>query len=413
MRALIRIWNVFNYGEEMMLTTLVSSFSKKIGSISVIHSPNVSFEDAEGRINALFENKLNLKVHSPKIILQKSLLSYLIYYFIYYLLYLPRILLRNTYNIIIYLGGDVFSEYYFNPGLFMELAYLKLISRRKKVFLIGQTIGPFTGWKRKFARFFLREPFISVRDDWSYSYAVDTLGLAPDTVFRGSDLAFLDLPRQHSQDYSSVLGKYGLRDRRYIVLVPSGLWMKYAEDFDKYYEAWIHVIRALHDRYPQYDIVLLAHVHNPSYVSDAYVIRHIASSTPDVPMVLIHDVISPLEARIILGRSFLTITGRMHAAISTLQLGGIAVAISYSIKYDAILGERIGIPQLIIKSTPDLWESGKIVDEILNKIEYCRSNYMSIKKTIRLNVLKEKRRALSQVHWIERRIIKSLEGDVK
>ena len=51
--------------------------------------------------------------------------------------------------------------------------------------------------------------------------------------FFSSDLAFLDLARQN-ETYN--IEKYNIKAGRYITFVPSGLWWKYSDSYETYFE---------------------------------------------------------------------------------------------------------------------------------------------------------------------------------
>ena len=84
----------------------------------------------------------------------------------------------------------------------------------------------------------------------------------------------------------------------------------------------------------------------------------------------------PLKARFILGNGIFTITGRMHGAISTLQMRKPAISISYSVKYKGVIGEGLGLHDLIVEgSKQELWENKKVATDVCNRIEYVINNY--------------------------------------
>ena len=65
----------------------------------------------------------------------------------------------------------------------------------------------------------------------------------------------------------------------------------------------------------------------------------------------------------------------MHAAISTFQMGKPAISLSYSIKYSGVIGEGLGLKDLVIESSGDnYWENNYLNDSILQKIDYVYKN---------------------------------------
>jgi len=113
----------------------------------------------------------------------------------------------------------------------------------------------------------------------------------------------------------------------------------------------------------------------------------------------------PVEARHILGNGLFTITGRMHAAVSTFQMGKPAISLSYSVKYKGVIGEGLGMNDLVIEAKgDDLWKSGKIADLVLEKVDYVFSNYDSLVSRIKPAVEENKKLAMAQIEDIARRL---------
>ena len=208
-----------------------------------------------------------------------------------------------------------------------------------------------------------------------------------------ADLAILDLPGQ--DDYNlckSTLAKYGLSNGSYINIVPSGLVRHYTPNRAEYISCFVELINRISDmpEFQNMDIVLLAHVVYPSDADDRVIIHEVCSRLSEAVLrrvKLVTDVLQPLTLRQILGNGYLTVTGRMHAAISAIQMGKPAVCLSYSVKYGGVIGKSLGLPELVIESRDiDIWKNGSIVDKIIEKIITLDKNYNPLSDKIRARV---------------------------
>lgn len=287
---------------------------------------------------------------------------------------------------VVFLGGDDFSDVY---GVAVyRLVHLFLATRRTSVVLFGQTIGPFYRWRRKLASRIMRGVSIYTRDAMSYRYLSDELGVQK-YVTESRDLAFMPLPLQ--QDYllknKEVLSSYELVDDEYITLVPSGLWHYYTDQYDKYINFWIDIIRYILSKYPKKKVVLLTHVDKSD--SDTAIIKEIVRCLDESISQRIHiitDTLLPVVARTILTNGHFTISGRMHAVISTIQMGKPAIALSYSPKYKGVLSEGMDMKELVVKGNSyKLWNSHEPHKKICEKIEYIEQNYDKLTNKIKQN----------------------------
>ena len=58
----------------------------------------------------------------------------------------------SFYDAAVILGGDTFSEVYSkNVGVYLQLRKIAKINKKCKLYMVGQTIGPYTGWRAKLA----------------------------------------------------------------------------------------------------------------------------------------------------------------------------------------------------------------------------------------------------------------------
>ena len=116
----------------------------------------------------------------------------------------------------------------------------------------------------------------------------------------------------------------------------------------------------------------------PRYDSHVHVIDH-----------LIH----PYEARILLGEGKVTITGRMHAAVSSINMGTVPICLSYSVKFKGVIGDDFGLNDYIYQCRgDDIWYSGNVSTEVIARLNMVLENRKSIVKKIndKLELVKKK-----------------------
>lgn len=288
---------------------------------------------------------------------------------------------------VIVIGGDDISEYYGVKHLENELNSILEESHKKKVILLGQTMGPFTGNRADMARECLKNTKIYVRDNECLKYL---LKHEFKNVNNGRDLAFLDLPMQHNAN--TILNKYNIKKDNYITIVPSGLTKCYTDDLEAYISENVKIIEEIiiNEKLKNKNIVLLPHVLLPSHVDDRLIIRELMNrldASIKNRIIAIDDAMLPSEAREILGNGLFTITGRMHAAVSTFFMRKPAISLSYSVKYKGVIGDGLDMNELVVEATDNkLWATGEISSQVLEKVDYIVSNYDSLVKKIDINV---------------------------
>lgn len=291
----------------------------------------------------------------------------------------------ELYDVKIILGGDDISEYYFKGEWLIKFPLMYLSACKIPTILIGQTIGPFTSYRKLLARITLNKTKIYTRDDNCASY-LKKLGVK--TVSKGRDLAFLELPNKKSKN---ILEKFNLNNEKYITLVPSGLTTCYTQNYNNYVECWIDIIKSLinNEKLNDKKLLLLTHVTNTKS-DDKKVIEDIVSKLDSSilnRLIVIKEPVLASEAREILGKGEMTITGRMHAAVSTLYMRKPAISLSYSIKYKGVIGDGLDLNELVIESaSEEIWFSKKVVDLVNTKVNYVFNNYDRLVEKINYNV---------------------------
>lgn len=349
------IYNTFNYGSMMMGITVINQLNKYLKDIKIFVK-TLTEKDLE---RLRLETKANNLYPEDKSVKE---------------------------DIVIYLGGDDFSEYYSIKRLESDLRHIKELSKEKLVMLIGQTIGPFTDYRIDLSRECLENVKIYTRDDNCMEYLQS---INYKNVFKGRDLAFIDLPRQ--KEVKGILDKYNLEKDSYISVVTSGLINKYTSDKNKFLEEQVNIINNIlkDERLNDKKVVLIPHVlKNPDDrdIVKSIIIKLKNSSSID-RIIPIYDELVPSEAREILGNGKFTITCRMHAAVSTFYMRKPAIAISYGVKYEGVLGRGLDMSNLVIEAKNDLlWKENKISKLVDEKVSYILNNYENLVGKINKNV---------------------------
>lgn len=303
--------------------------------------------------------------------------------------------IKNNFNYMIVLGGDDLSEVKQRYAMLLGLLYFKL-NKTCKVILAGQSFGPFSGFYKTLAKNLFKKIILITRDDNSYDFSKKVLKLK--NVYKSRDLALLPLPRQ--EYFSNILNSLNIEKEKYIVLVPSGLYKKYTYNLDDYLMVWKRIVEDQAKTTPTYKILLLAHVIGKGS-SDAEIIEHLTSLLPlniKENLITITEPMQPAEARSILGNSRYVITGRMHAAISTLFMGKPAISLAYSEKYFGVISRGLHLGELVIDTRKLQWtKSCELPGIVIEKVKFIESNYMDLKTKIKNNV--EESSKLSQNHF--------------
>lgn len=318
-----------------------------------------------------------------------------------------RILLDLLFNFegkgfdkMIVLGGDDLSEYYSHHGAALEIMNYWKSSFRTKIILLGQTLGPFSNPLNRFAsKYLLPRLNIYARDFWCVEYMKNEFGIK---IHAMVDLALSDLPLQTDNAIESeILGKYKLLKNNYFTIVISGLQGEgyYCNDLSIYLNRYKEIIEII-SRMPQLNdkkICLLAHTFAP-YGDEVTLLEKLTLLIPEnlqQRLVLVNDRILETRARFILGNGMFTITGRMHAAVSTFQMGKPSICLSYSAKFKGVIGDSIGRNDLVIESNNDrMWCDKTIVAKVEEKVCYLLNNYEQIKIEITEHVSEHKKNLL-------------------
>jgi colanic acid/amylovoran biosynthesis protein len=262
-----------------------------------------------------------------------------------------------------------------------------------KLELIGQTVGPFYFWRKILARKLFNKSKLVVRDSLCADYLKKEINFKDFKI--SNDLAFLRLPFEDRRDY--VIYKYKLKNNKYISIIPSGLYTCYSSSYEKYINNWLKIINTILkiDYLKDYELIFLGHVLKPGEYDDRKVIYKIKEKIDNSRCKFIFDELLPSEARTILGNGLLTLTGRMHPAISTFSKNKLAISLSYSIKYEGIIGRQLGLQETIIEKK-NYWEDcivdfklKEALDDLAEKDKLKNFDISSKLDEVRRNIMEE------------------------
>ncbi len=289
---------------------------------------------------------------------------------------------------ILVLGGDDFSEYYSGYKIVIRLYLMYMLSLKMPVYLVGHTIGPFHSWRKKAFEILMKRCRIITRDKLSMYHCQNDLNHKH--TKQGHDLAWFDLPMQSEFLKDKMIQKYNLKKDKFIVITPSALVSHYTKSSENYFKTWKSLVEALVQM--DYQVVLMPHVFNNNKKDDVWAIKEIKKQVGEIEKVCyIEDLLLPSECRALVSSSYLSISCRMHAAVSTLQTTKPTIALSYSAKYEGVIGGDVGMPELIIEATNDnLWEDG-LVKKTIEKVQYIKENYseLTAKISSRIEIIKK------------------------
>lgn len=389
MKILIKnLNNTYNYGSMMMgenLITYLNLYSHGIIDYYIEDSDEKNIERLRKATNF---NNIFLKKKPIK----KNKTENKIMNFIYRKLN-EKILIneyKENYDYIFILGGDDYSEEYYNikksgKYLIQLLNNLKKINKKVPVYMLSQTIGPFTGKRKKIAKKTFKQIVLYSRDNKNYQYLVNNLKC--DKIRRMYDLAFLDLNLQKEDKETKILEKYNLEKEKYIVFVGTGLMNHYTKNEKDMINQISDLLAKLQTKYADKKIVWLSHV-TGIHSNDNIMLNEI-SKTITKNLVIIDNELFPFEARYIIGCGYFLITCRMHAAVSCLQKGKSCICLSYSPKFSGVIGEEFNMEDFVLElKGTDIWKNDNISEKIINLAEKLEEN-MELRNSDIKNHIKE------------------------
>jgi len=316
---------------------------------------------------------------------------------------IPREIKYNckNYDICVVLGGDCISQYYSTQIFVSDMIKFKAISKKLPFYLLGQTLGPFRGHAIKLVQECLQNSRIYIRDHSCLEYIEKMFYFKH--LNESRDLAFLDIPYQDDEQKRKELIKKYTGEMPYITIVASGADRQYTNNIENYITEYNRIIENVIEN-TDYDILLLAHVIHVSDSNDKRIIDFIVSRIDEAYKPRIHTVnylIQPYEARILIGNGHATITGRMHAAVSSINMGVIPICMSYSVKFKGVIGDDFGLNEYIYQCRGDeLWANGLVSKNVCRMLYNVLLNYEELIDRIHNNLSYIKLISMSQIQAV-------------
>lgn len=384
--------NTYNYGSMMMCENIINELNKRVSDI-IFFIDNASFDNIERIKKATkCQNIKSVNLYVNKYCLKKGILAKIERKIKYEMFQIRTILNAKKYDVILILGGDDYAETYDDKKYALKmLKQLNFLNKASNLIMIGQTIGPYTEKRKEYAKKIFPKIKLYTRDDLSSEYVIKELKANPKI---SRDLAWLNLTLQdeYNKNYDYFLKKYKIKNNQYIVIVGTGLVKWYTTNENDFYNSFIKIIDNLKKKYPNKKIVWLSHVTTPKpALSDNTMLDCLNAKYNNYineNLVVIDKHILPAEARIILGHAYFTLTCRMHAAVSSFQMGKPAICLSYSPKYQGVIARGLNMKDLVIEAKNDLLWKGDIITKIDEKINYIDKNYDDLLVKIQNNVKK-------------------------
>lgn len=407
--AVLHAHNTFNNGSFAMLINLLHYMDRSLpDSTDIIAWIELDGAENEQRLHTALNNQISgkvqirylpFKITSPD---NGRLIKKMIRLFNKLFMH-PAYMKKMEISAVIILGGDDISEYYKKWMIISDLIRIRIYSSKFITLLAGQTIGPFKGLRKKLAAWCLARTYIYSRDNITFEYLLNKLKLRNEKLVESVDLAFADLPGQYDK---VTLDHHELVHNEYICLIPGGFFTLYTMDKEAYIHCWWKLVADyISTRKPgRKKIVFLPHVTRPE--DDRKIISELKSHLSGSDILFIEEELFPRELRQLIGKSYLTISSRMHASISAFQMGTPSLSIGFSVKYHGVIGQALHCPELIIDSSKELFEDPDVFAEtVLDKIGYIQSNHTMLKERIKGLIPDLKRRAVDQVKSITEMII--------
>lgn len=354
--------NTYNYGSMMMAENVIYYMNKNSSGKNVFYVHSDSQIHIDRLIDATGIQEIQLVSGNKFFWCRKFKIAFALNK----LRINPLSALVKNVDKIIFLGGDDFTEVY---GVTQLMFVTKLVdvlnTYTKKVFLLGQTIGPFEDSHRERIVQVLRKVrFLSVRDPQSMTYCKEN-GVAAKEI---ADFALLPLAKE--QDIPAA-------PQNVVLLCPSEIMNRYAkcisrDDFIKLnVMLCTYICSELHC-----SIELLPHVYDDRSNGDIGIARDIYNSLGKEISNYVHfeeAPVLPYQVRELIRDVKFIIAERMHPAISGLECGVPSLVFSYGSKYEGIFCKLYQIPDVVL-DVRNFDNVDSIFDECVRCIGYIIRN---------------------------------------
>jgi colanic acid/amylovoran biosynthesis protein WcaK/AmsJ len=366
--AILHAANTFNNGSFMLLINCIQLLNNAYKDIE-LHIEFNSGEDKQRLLKeidcekSIKDLKLDICKISDKSFIKKGLNLY------HKINTHTKNLKKMGVSEIIILGGDDFSEYYKGKHIRFDLKRIRNYSKEIPTLFLSQSIGPFYSCRKQLAKKCFANIRILCREDISYTYCSQELGLK--NVYPSNDFAFLDLPKQNKIH----------EKKKQIAIVPGGNYRLYTKDYDSYIKIWQEIIKTIlkNTKLKEHKLLLIPHVTRPE--DDRRIIKELKQANSRIE--IIDKELRPSQLRQVIGESDFVISSRMHASISSFNQGNAAIVFAHSIKYHGIIGNTIKLPKLIIPETA--WKNKSVVSSFKDSLGYLIDNQEEIQTQIKIN----------------------------
>ena len=113
---------------------------------------------------------------------------------------------------------------------------------------------------------------------------------------------------------------------------------------------------------------------------------------------IVNSLLQPYEARILLGNGLATITGRMHAAVSSINMGTIPICLSYSVKFKGVIGDEFDLNDYIYQCRGDeYWANALVSKNVCNMLLHALENRSMLVSRIKSKLSDVKELAMTQI----------------
>jgi coenzyme F420 hydrogenase subunit beta len=234
--------------------------------------------------------------------------------------------LRDS-ELVIVRGGDNLADIY-GASSFLSHTYniLLAIMLRKKIAILGTSIGPFKrNISRKFVIYLLRKvDHIVVRDSKSMS-VLQNAKLDPGKIHFIPDIAF-DLPMERDKNYDLLFSDQNVK---YVGVATSAIIANHIGS-EYYINLMANVCDMIKDKFSS-NIIFISHVLS-STSNDEDLARAILAKMRNKDYAFIVHEVNPLKIRYIISKLELLISPRMHPIIHALSTGVPVIGIDYNDK---------------------------------------------------------------------------------
>lgn len=292
-------------------------------------------------------------------------------------------------KLVVATGGDVFSSEYNNQDGHLESLRIAVKKRAPVVFL-AHSIGPYLEPReaRDWMGVARAAAAITLREELSYRYVKDSLGLQGPQIELTADPAFLLEAESSSETKKSVLQASLAKNSPIIGIAPSrgiAFFKGFGpEGHQKHLEVWVEVILYILDTIGA-NVLLVPHVQVTGNNDDQEFCHSILRCLNDDERVSVAPGgLRASEYKGVLSSCALVIAERMHAGIAALSRTIPTLLVGYSVKAEGVLrqvldnGDAVSHSlvsfddflnlQVAIEAVRNSWEERRNTRELLEKM---------------------------------------------